>query len=178
MRWEGTDTALMVLGGEKTADGGKGGERENHSKEDFEAEFKRVYKEQFGFLLEGKKIIVDDIKVRGIGKTYTTLPASPLRALRDLKSTSKLRAASEGKISFHASVYFAPPAKRVDKTPVFKLGDLEVGETVEGPAMIIDETQTLVIVPEAKVIVMGECLMILLEDDFVGRIMNGKKTGS
>lgn len=44
----------MVLPNEKDGDG----------KEDFEAAFKRVYKSEFGFLLETKSIIVDDIKVR------------------------------------------------------------------------------------------------------------------
>lgn len=53
MRFEGTDTALMVLPIGKDGDG----------KEDFEAAFKRVYKAEFGFLLETKTIIVDDIKV-------------------------------------------------------------------------------------------------------------------
>ena len=52
MRFEGTDTALMVL---PTKDDGDGSE-------DFEAAFKRVYKAEFGFLLD-KRIIVDDIKV-------------------------------------------------------------------------------------------------------------------
>lgn len=53
MRFEGTDTALMVL---PTATDGDG-------KEDFEAAFKRAYKSEFGFLLDTKSIIVDDIKV-------------------------------------------------------------------------------------------------------------------
>lgn len=53
MRFEGTDTALMVLPSPGDGDG----------KEDFEAAFKRVYKSEFGFLLETKTIIVDDVKV-------------------------------------------------------------------------------------------------------------------
>jgi N-methylhydantoinase A/oxoprolinase/acetone carboxylase beta subunit len=53
MRFEGTDTALMVLPEKTDGDG----------KEDFEAAFKRAYKAEFGFLLETKTIIVDDIKV-------------------------------------------------------------------------------------------------------------------
>ena len=53
MRFEGTDTALMVVANnEKDGDG-----------EDFEAAFKRDYKTEFGFLLDTKSIIVDDIKV-------------------------------------------------------------------------------------------------------------------
>lgn len=56
MRFDGTDTALMVLPGPE--DGGGEGT------EDFLAAFKRVYKSEFGFLLETKNVIVDDIRVR------------------------------------------------------------------------------------------------------------------
>lgn len=54
MRFDGTDTALMVLPTEKDGDGN----------EDFEAAFRRAYKAEFGFLLETKTVIVDDVKVR------------------------------------------------------------------------------------------------------------------
>ena len=53
MRFEGTDTALMVLPSPEDGDG----------QEDFEAAFRRVYKAEFGFLLETKTVIVDDVKV-------------------------------------------------------------------------------------------------------------------
>lgn len=53
MRFEGTDTTLMILPNTSDGDG----------KEDFEAAFQRVYKSAFGFLLETKTIIVDDVKV-------------------------------------------------------------------------------------------------------------------
>jgi len=67
MRFEGTDTALMVLPERTDGDG----------KEDFEAAFKRAYKAEFGFLLETKTIIVDDIKV---GFWLYTFPWTDLNA--------------------------------------------------------------------------------------------------
>jgi 5-oxoprolinase (ATP-hydrolysing) len=51
MRFDGTDTALMILC-----------EGDEIDTEDFEAAFKREYKKEFGFLLEAK-IVVDDVKV-------------------------------------------------------------------------------------------------------------------
>lgn len=51
MRFDGTDTALMVL-------------EEEGNEEKYEEKFKKQYKAEFGFLLEQKNIIVDDIKVR------------------------------------------------------------------------------------------------------------------
>lgn len=58
MRFDGTDTALMVLPGPEDGEG-----------EDFLTAFKRVYKSEFGFLLETKNIIVDDIRVRSYTQT-------------------------------------------------------------------------------------------------------------
>lgn len=63
MRFEGTDTALMVLPNESDGDGA----------EDFEAAFRRVYKAEFGFLLDTKSIIVDDVKVSAITGDFKVL---------------------------------------------------------------------------------------------------------
>ena len=51
MRFDGTDTAIMVL------------EKEGQGESSFEGEFKKQYKAEFGFLLEEKNIIIDDAKV-------------------------------------------------------------------------------------------------------------------
>jgi len=40
----------------------------------------------------------------------------------------------------------------VPDTPVFKLDNLEVGEELEGLAMIIDNTQTIVWIPGAEAV--------------------------
>jgi len=54
MRFDGTDTALMAVA-----------ELES---EDFEGAFKKMYKAEFGFLLETKTIVIDDVKVSRLGK--------------------------------------------------------------------------------------------------------------
>ena len=63
MRFEGTDTALMVVT-DKNGKDGVGDHQDATGEEDFEAAFKKQYKSEFGFLLDTKSIIVDDIKVR------------------------------------------------------------------------------------------------------------------
>lgn len=60
MRFEGTDTALMVVTDKKDGDDD---DKEELEEEDFEAAFKKLYKSEFGFLLDTKSIIVDDVKV-------------------------------------------------------------------------------------------------------------------
>ncbi|KAF8197074.1 Hydantoinase/oxoprolinase-domain-containing protein [Pholiota molesta] len=104
MRFDGTDTALM-----------------------------RVYKSEFGFLLETKSIVVDDIK------TFDSLGESVYTEVAKLTQTPVNH---EAKIETRYSVYF-------DK----------VGR---GPAMIIDNTQTIVIVPGAKAILTSKHLYITL----------------
>ena len=142
MRFDGTDTALMVLPNPE----------EN---EDFEAAFKRVYKSEFGFLLETKSIIVDDIKVRGIGKTFDTLGESVYSEVAKLERTT----VSVTDCDSTHSVYF-DKIGRVDDTPVYLLDKLKTGDEVKGPAMIIDDTQTIVIVPEAKAVVTSRHLYV------------------
>ncbi|KAF8836580.1 hypothetical protein BDN67DRAFT_1071861 [Paxillus ammoniavirescens] len=148
MRFEGTDTALMVLPDSK----------DGEDDEDFEAAFKRIYKSEFGFLLETKTIIVDDVKVRGIGKTFDSLGESVYLEVERLKITPVDRAKADST----NSVYF-DKIGRVDDTPVFLLDKLAVGDEVSGPAMIIDDTQTIVVVPGAKAVLTSKHLYITLE---------------
>ncbi|KAH6902566.1 5-oxoprolinase [Coprinopsis sp. MPI-PUGE-AT-0042] len=171
MRFEGTDTALMVLPQPK--------QEGSDEFEDYLDAFKRVYKTEFGFVLEGKGVIVDDIKVRGIGKTFDTLGASIYDEVDDLHDASKVqsltplssyKSSETDSKSFHEhypkaettpqSVYFELPVGRVKNTPVYLLDKLDVGDQVEGPAMIIDDTQTIVIIPGASALVTSRGLYI------------------
>ncbi|KAG8830784.1 hypothetical protein FRB91_006426 [Serendipita sp. 411] len=143
MRFDGTDTSLMILG---PSDG-------SH---DFEAAFKNQHKEEFGFLLEGKTIMVDDFKVRGLGKTFDTLGDT---VHEELKTLNK-RNVEKSKLVH--SVFF-DGVGRVEDTPVYELPSLKVGDVVEGPAMIIDDTQTIVVIPKSSAIVASRHLVINLE---------------
>ena len=144
MRFDGTDTSIMVL---DPADG-------SH---DFEAEFKKQYKGEFGFLLEGKPIVVDDLKVRGLGKTFDSLGDTVYEELKTLNR----KEVSREKMSSTYSVYFEDIG-RVDDTPVFELPSLETGDVVQGPAMIIDDTQTIVLIPRSEAVVTRRHLVINL----------------
>ena len=59
------------------------------------------------------------------------------------------------------SVYFNEVG-RVD-TPVYLLPALEIGDELEGPAMIIDDTQTIVLIPGARAVLTRKHLFITLE---------------
>ena len=147
MRFDGTDTALMVL-------------EPDDGSHDFEGAFKKAYKQEFGFLLETKRIIIDDIKVRGIGKTFDTLGPSVFEEIKTLETKPVDVQASQDRTH---NVYFEGPG-RID-TPVFLLEKLDIGAVVSGPAMIIDNTQTIVLDPQSKTTVTRNHLFISLESE-------------
>ncbi|TRM58146.1 Hydantoinase/oxoprolinase-domain-containing protein [Schizophyllum amplum] len=157
MRFDGTDTALMVLGADAR------GEEAVAGIEDFAAAFGRAYKSEFGFLLEGKAIVVDDVKVRGIGTTYDTLGENVHIEAKRLTSTegAMRRVAKEDADTTH-SVYFEKLGRVLD-TPIYLLEKLRTGDEVAGPAVVIDDTQTIVLVPGARALVTSRHLWIEVE---------------
>jgi len=76
--------------------------------------------------------------------------------------TLKQRPVSKEKIDSRHSVYFGGLG-RVDDTPVYLLDNLEVGETVDGPGVVIDATQTIVLTPNSKAVLTSNILYITLE---------------
>lgn len=49
---------------------------------------------------------------------------------------------------------------RVNNTPVYLLEKLDLGDKVAGPAMIVDGTQTIVVVPGTEAIALSRHLVI------------------
>ena len=144
MRFNGTDTALMVL-----PEPGEG--------EDYLSAFRRAYKAEFGFLLDEARVVVDDIKVRGVGTTTDKPGQSVFDELDQLRTRVVV---TESAATRH-SVYF-DKIGRVDDTPVFELGKLAVGDAVDGPAVVIDDTQTIVVVPGARATLASRHVVITL----------------
>ncbi len=98
-------------------------------------------------------------QVRGIGKTFDTLGQSVYDEVAQLAQNP---VDYQTKLETRHSVYF-DKIGRVNDTPVFLLDRLGVGDVVEGPAMIIDNTQTIVVVPGAKAVLTRNHLYITLE---------------
>ncbi|MDD9898074.1 MAG: hydantoinase B/oxoprolinase family protein, partial [Candidatus Melainabacteria bacterium] len=127
LRYQGTDTQLMI---EEPEDG------------DYAKVFKQRYKQEFGFDLEDREILVDDIRVRVVksslchpehfsasgshGGTERD-PDVPFSSLRLLRMTK---------------VYF----DKWYEVPVYKFDQLGE-ELLEGPAIIMQDTATIVLDP-------------------------------
>ncbi|ESK84969.1 5-oxoprolinase [Moniliophthora roreri MCA 2997] len=136
MRYDGSDTSLMTLA---PKDGSF----------DFQRAFEEAYQKEFGFLLEEKSTVVDDVRVRGIGKSIQDVGESVFAECNRLTFTDVTRL-PERRQSM-TSMYFEQ-AGRID-VPVFLLEKLNKGDLVNGPAAIVDGTQTLILDPasEAKI---------------------------
>lgn len=97
------------------------------------------------------------LQVRGIGKTFDSLGESVFSEVAKLDK----RPVKPSKADSTHSVYF-DDVGRVNDTPVFLLPALETGDELEGPAMIIDDTQTIVLIPGAKAVLTSKHLFITL----------------
>jgi 5-oxoprolinase (ATP-hydrolysing) len=116
--------------------------------------FVKQHQQEFGFTLPDRDIIVDDVRVRGIGKSLAITEKSvdqQLKATRfnDLKVGEKQYRRSQ--------VYFE--GGRQD-TPIYELKNLTVGDRIRGPAILADGTQTIVITPGATALVIQTHIVI------------------
>ncbi|BGP37830.1 hypothetical protein JCM10449v2_001752 [Rhodotorula kratochvilovae] len=145
-RYQGTDSALFTR---RPDEGG-----------DFAQAFAENYKSEFGFQMQAP-IIVDDVRVRGVGKSFDSLGPSVYAEARALEFAPLPREAQEGgKCSEEASVYYEETG-RVD-VPVYLLERLEAGDVADGPALILDGTQTIVVTPGAKAKITSKHVLIEL----------------
>ncbi|UPL00473.1 hypothetical protein LCI18_011407 [Fusarium solani-melongenae] len=125
LRYAGTNSSLMI--------------RKPVDSWDFASIFTRQHHDEFGFTLD-REILVDDIRVRALGKTRG----------HDFETISQaLKSASTNMVS---------PKKSVKKTKLYtagvwsdvnlyRLDDLAPGDLVQGPSVILDQTQTILIQP-------------------------------
>ncbi|OJD24359.1 hypothetical protein ACJ73_04281 [Blastomyces percursus] len=143
MRHEGTSTTLMILKGDDW---------------DLGAEFNKRHQIEFGFLSPDKRILVDDIRVRSIASSSRQKELSPYAqmkkiAFKDISTTG---------VNERTMEYFGAEHGWV-ATPVLKLEELTEGSRIQGPAMIIDQTQTIVLVPRALANILETCVVIDLK---------------
>lgn len=139
MRYRGTESALMILKpSQDDADNLFGGDDWAFGKA-----FVRQHDQEFGFTLPNRDIIVDDIRVRGIGKGFNV----PENTIDQQLNESKPKDVEMGREYCRSQVYFE--GGRQD-TPVYKLDDLRIDDCVTGPAILADDTQTIVVTPGAS----------------------------
>lgn len=128
LRYEGTDTAIMV----------KCPIKEDGSRGDYAVQFENLFQQEYGFKLQNRKILVCDVRVRGTGVTNILKP----RALEPSLGSAK--------IDGYYKVYFG---NGWHDTPMYKLEDLGYGHAVPGPAVIMNGNSTVIVEPSCKAII-------------------------
>ncbi|KAH0562262.1 hypothetical protein GP486_003035 [Trichoglossum hirsutum] len=151
MRYRGTESALMIVKPEA-------GEESDSDGWAFGKAFVKQHDQEFGFTLPDRDIIIDDIRVRGIGKSFEGLEKTVDQQLREIKPRDLL---SGETIHSMKKVYFEEG--RLD-TRIYRLEDLDVGDRVKGPAILADGTQTLVVTPGATALVIETHVVINIGD--------------
>ncbi|KAG7813787.1 hypothetical protein KL921_000061 [Ogataea angusta] len=146
LRYQGTESGLMVVKG-------KGW--------DFKENFFALHKREFGFIFD-KEIIVDDIRVRAIGKGLDRQEEYVDDQLQRLTSENRLATVSKDKVHFVKKTFWGD--EDLD-TPVYRLEQLDVGTQIVGPAIVADGTQTNVIPPKATATVLSAHLLIQLTEE-------------
>ncbi|KAK8095792.1 hydantoinase B/oxoprolinase [Apiospora kogelbergensis] len=145
MRYRGTESALMIV-------------KPTEKDWDFGEAFVEHHRYEFGFTLDDRDIIIDDVRVRGIGKSFSYQEKTVDQQLKEVKRQD----ASEKRPYGKSQVYFDGGRR---ETPIYKLEDLSVGDEIQGPAMLADGTQTIVVTPKAKALILETHVIIDLERD-------------
>lgn len=146
MRYAGSSSSLMILGG---------------IARDFGNEFEKRHKREFGFSYDNKAVIVDDFRVRATGSSNFGKEKSPLAQFNEARELS----VDPPQPHQMSQVYFAH--EEYTPTPIFQLQGLTTGTVIKGPAIVIDQTQTIVVVPGAVANILASCVLIDLANKTV-----------
>ncbi|XP_054270976.1 5-oxoprolinase-like [Macrosteles quadrilineatus] len=129
LRYAGTDCALMC-GPAQDSDS----PATKHG--DFEKTFLDRYQSEFGFTIPDRTIVVDDIRVRGIGKSLTR-PDYQIE-----------KAFEPPAVDTTTAVYFE--GHGYTATPVYLMSGLRGGHQIAGPAVIMDQLSTILVEPDCS----------------------------
>ncbi|ETN44794.1 uncharacterized protein HMPREF1541_09669 [Cyphellophora europaea CBS 101466] len=144
MRYHGSDTTLMI--------------QSNGGLADFGTAFTERHQQEFGFT-QPREILVEDVRVRSVGKGADLNLANPFEDLRRVQQSppvTPVQPESMRKVYFEGTGW--------SETGLYFLGDLPVGARVNGPAMVVDKTQTIVIDPSSAATVLPEHVILDILD--------------
>ncbi|KAM5342280.1 hypothetical protein ACJ41O_013246 [Fusarium nematophilum] len=120
--------------------------------------FTAEHQRQFSFIMDGRDIVVENVRVRATARSEAIEPDF---ILDEQLRLSTLVTAPKSKIKDHASMFFE---EGWVTGPLFNLSALDNGDCVHGPAIILDDTQTIVVAPCSKAIILDRHVVVELDD--------------
>lgn len=132
--------------------------QDNFLETDFQSDFLKKHKREFGFILPtSTPIIIDSIIVKSIINTgeANNVKVDINKELNTLKKTEP-KTFSTQSVDFDSGKY---------DSKVYFLKNLNPGSFIIGPALIIDETQTLLLEPKTKASILSNHIVISIEEE-------------
>ena len=164
MRYRGTESALMIVRPAKEeADKSFGGHDWAFGKA-----FEKQHEQEFGFTFPDREIIVDDIRARGIGKSFEGLEKTVDMQLKEITPKDVADSKKHGS----SKTYFEGGRR---ETPIYKLENLDVGDRIRGPAILADGTQTIVVTPGASALITETHVVINIGESEGQKKVNDKE---
>jgi 5-oxoprolinase (ATP-hydrolysing) len=147
LRYQGTDTSMMTTS----------------TNWEFKEQFITVYQREFGFILPDRPILIDDVRVRAIGKTpHGGVSTSPFElANRWLQSDATI--VPSGISVETVPVYFGGNERL--NTRVYLLDKQPTGASLHGPALLIDRHHTIVVEPQCMALILPEHVILKMDVD-------------
>lgn len=143
MHFAGSDTCLLIEKG--------GGEYSCGLK------FRERHQREFGFKLE-RSVIVEDVQVILLVHTEERKVHNPFSEYSQLLSSNTIVTTNFDK---KRPIYFEEEGW-ID-TPVFFLPHIKIGHVVEGPAIILDNTQTILVEPRSRAAILFEHVLLQVD---------------
>lgn len=140
LRYQGSDTRLMIS---EPDDG------------DYAKAFVAQHKREFAFNLE-VPLDVQNIRVRAVGQAETRQDAEESPFVKDLETLTKTPVAKDA--HFATNDIFFEELNEYVRSPMYRLDALEPGTVIQGPAVLLDATQTILLHPHNKATILTKCV--------------------
>ena len=121
--------------------------------------FASLFKREFGFSLQGRAVLADDIRVRAVARVTEVDDNGPAADRDGGVSAASGASAPPPSPTRTTSIYF-DHVGRVN-TPVYALTSLSRGTRVAGPALLVDVTSTILVEPDFVAVILptGDVLL-------------------
>ncbi len=133
IRYEGTDSALIIDAG---------------SLQGMTEQFEDTYRERFGFVMQGKALVIEAISVEAVGKTTDvsreTTGATPRDGTLEPVTTVNVFSAGQS-----------------HSTPAYNRESFQAEDRIDGPAIIVEQNATTIVEPGWQATVSAQDHLIL-----------------
>lgn len=139
--YEGSDTVLQIPFGS-----------------DLRSDFVAAHLRETSFSM-GRGVQISNIRVFGVGRSMSVASADFALALKEAEASNTVAPDPQSWSDAHFEI--AGSIEAIN-TPVYALSKVPIGASIDGPAIIVDSTQTIVVEPNTKATCLEEHVILRL----------------